>query len=92
VQLPKLGFGLGVTDLNGIAYGELVTSLGQTVGSAFGGQFCSSFDLYPVVKMGMEAQIAAGKLGLMFSLPPATIWPADPNKPIQYVDPGCKQV
>jgi hypothetical protein len=92
LQLPKLGFGLGVTDLNGIAYGELVTSLGQTVGSAFGGQFCSSFDLYPVVKMGMEAQIAAGKLGLMFSLPPATIWPADPNKPIQYVDPGCKQV
>jgi hypothetical protein len=92
LQWPKLGFGLGVTDLNGIAYGELVNSIGQTVGSAFGGQLCSSFDWFRAFKMGMEAQIGLGKAGLTFDSPPVTIWPSNPDTPVQLADPGCKQV
>jgi hypothetical protein len=44
VQLPKLGVGLGFTSANGIGYVDLVSSIGQTVGGAIAGMFCSSYD------------------------------------------------
>lgn len=56
-QFPKLGVGLGTNVVNGIAFVDVVESMGQTVGSALAGQFCSSYDLFVDVGGGFEAQV-----------------------------------
>jgi hypothetical protein len=56
-QFPKLGVGLGTNVVNGIAFVDVVESMGQTVGSALAGQFCSNYDLYVDVGGGFEAQV-----------------------------------
>jgi len=88
VQFPKLGVGLGFTSANGIAYIDMVSSIGQTVGSAIGGMFCSSYDVFITIGAGLEAQIGLGKLGLSVASPKKTLY----EKKAQTHDPGCPQV
>lgn len=88
VQFPKLGVGLGFTSANGIAYIDMVSSIGQTVGSAIGGMFCSSYDVVVTIGAGLEAQIGLGKLGLSLASPKKTLY----EKKAQTHDPGCPQV
>ena len=88
VQFPKLGVGLGFTSANGIAYIDMVSSIGQTVGSAIGGMFCSSYDVFITIGAGLEAQIGLGKLGLSLASPKKTLY----EKKAQTHDPGCPQV
>jgi hypothetical protein len=88
VQFPKLGVGLGVTSVNGIAYVDLVSSVGQTVGGAIAGMLCSSYDVDITAGAGLEAQIGLGKLGLSVASPKKILF----EKMFQTHDPGCPQV
>jgi hypothetical protein len=88
VQFPKLGVGLGVTSVNGIAYVDLVSAVGQTVGGAIAGMLCSSYDVKITAGAGLEAQIGLGKLGLSIASPKKTLF----EKMFQTHDPGCPQV
>jgi hypothetical protein len=88
VQFPKLGVGLGFTSVNGIGYVDMVSSIGQTVGSALGGMFCSSYDVDITIGAGLEAQIGLGKLGLSVASPKKILY----EKKGQTHDPGCRQV
>jgi hypothetical protein len=82
-QFPKLGVGLGTNVVNGIAFVDVVESMGQTVGSALAGQFCSSYDLFVDVSGGFEAQ--AGPFIT------SKKWPIIPQKKFQLAQPGCRQ-
>jgi len=87
VQFPKLGVGLGVTSVNGIAYVDMVTAVGQTTGAAVGGMFCSSYDIDISIGAGLEAQIGLGKLGLSVASARKTLY----DFPFKTHDPGCPQ-
>jgi hypothetical protein len=87
VQLPKLGVGLGFTSANGLAYVDVVSSIGQTVGSAIAGMLCSSYDVDISIGAGLEAQIGLGKLGLSLASPKKILY----DKKGQTHDPGCPQ-
>ena len=87
VQFPKLGVGLGWTSVNGVAYVDVVSAVGQTTGSAIGGMFCSSYDVYITVGGGLEAQIGSGKLGLALASQKKTLY----EKAFKTHDPGCPQ-
>lgn len=84
VQFPKIGAGLGVRALNGIGYIDLVTSVGQTTGSAIAGMFCSSYDLFFTVGAGLEAQL--GPFGV--ASPKKTLF----EKSTKTAEPGCPLV
>jgi hypothetical protein len=84
VQFPKLGMGLGVSSLNGIAYVDVVSSIGQTVGSAIAGMLCSSYDVDITANVGVETQIGP----FSFAGPRKTVF----EKMFQTHDPGCPQV
>ena len=88
VQFPKLGVGLGFTSANGIAYIDMVSAIGQTVGSALAGMLCSSYDVDISIGAGLEAQIGLGKLGLSLASPKKILY----EKKGQTHDPGCPQV
>lgn len=88
VQFPKLGVGLGYTSVNGIAYVDVVSSVGQTVGAAIAGMFCSSYDVDITIGAGLEAQVGLGKLGLSLASPKKTLY----EKKAHTHDPGCPQV
>jgi hypothetical protein len=88
LQFPKVGLGLGFTAANAIAYVDMIDSIGQTVGSALGGMFCSSYDVFVSIGAGLEAQIGLGKLGLGVSSPRKTLF----EKQAHTHDPGCPQV
>jgi hypothetical protein len=88
VQFPKLGVGLGITSANGIAYVDLVSAVGQTVGGAIAGMLCSSYDVNITAGAGLEAQIGLGGLGLSVATPKKTLY----EKMFQTHDPGCPQV
>jgi hypothetical protein len=81
VQFPKIGMGLGTRAINGIGYVDLVTAVGQTTGSAFGGMFCSSYDVFFTIGAGLEAQV--GPLG--YSSPKKELF----NKEKKVAEPGC---
>jgi hypothetical protein len=87
VQFPKLGVGLGFRSANGIAYVDLVSSVGQTVGAAIAGMFCSSYDVDISVGAGLEAQIGLGKFGLSLASPKKILY----DKMAKTHDPGCPQ-
>jgi hypothetical protein len=87
VQFPKLGVGLGWTSVNGVAYVDVVTAVGQTTGSAIAGMFCSSYDVFITVGGGFEAQIGSGKLGLAVASQKKTLY----EKSFKTHDPGCPQ-
>jgi hypothetical protein len=86
VQFPKLGIGLGVTSLNGIAYVDVITALGQTTGAAVAGEFCSIYDLKITKHAGLEAQIGLGPLGLALQSKPVNLGKIL-NK--TFAEPGC---
>lgn len=88
VQFPKVGLGLGFTAANAIAYVDMVSSVGQTVGSAIGGMFCSSYDVFVTIGAGLEAQIGLGPFGLSLASPKKTLY----EKQAHTHDPGCPQV
>ena len=88
VQFPKLGVGLGITAANGIAYVDLVSAVGQTVGGAIAGMPCSSYDIDITAGAGLEAQIGLGALGLSIASPKKILY----EKKFQTHDPGCPQV
>jgi hypothetical protein len=81
VQFPKIGAGLGTRAFNGIGYIDLVTSMGQTVGSALAGQLCSSYDLVFTVGAGLEAQF--GPFGV--ASPKKTLY----ERQQHVAEPGC---
>lgn len=81
VQFPKLGFGVGVRLANAIGYIDVVTSVGQTVGAALAGMFCSKYDLFLTVGGGFEAQ--AGFLAL--ASPKKTLY----ERQAHVSEPGC---
>jgi hypothetical protein len=87
VQLPKLGVGLGFTSANGIAYVDVISSIGQTVGSAIAGMLCSSYDVDVTIGAGLEAQVGLGKFGLSLASPRKLLY----EKKGQTHDPGCPQ-
>jgi hypothetical protein len=87
VQFPKLGVGLGFTSANGIAYVDVVSSVGQTVGAAIAGMLCSSYDVDISVGAGLEAQVGLGKLGLSLATPKKILY----DKMAKTHDPGCPQ-
>jgi hypothetical protein len=87
VQFPKLGVGLGFTSANGLAYVDVVSSVGQTVGAAIAGMFCSSYDVDISVGAGLEAQVGLGKLGLSLATPKKILY----DKMAKTHDPGCPQ-
>lgn len=64
----KLGLGLGVSAANVVAYLDWVEGLGQEIGSAVVGQFCSSYYSLYTINAGIEGQIGAGPLSLGGSL------------------------
>lgn len=88
VQFPKLGVGLGYTSVNGLAYVDVVSAVGQTVGGAIAGMFCSSYDVDISVGAGLEAQIGLGKFGIGVASPKKTLF----DKMFHTHDPGCPQV
>jgi hypothetical protein len=65
LQFPKIGVGLGVSSVYGIAYTDLITSIGQAAGAEVAGNPCSVYDLAVSWGGGFEAQ--AGPFGLLFS-------------------------
>jgi hypothetical protein len=87
VQFPKLGVGLGVTSVNGIAYVDVVSAVGQTTGGAVGGMYCSSYNVDISVNAGLEAQIGLGKLGLSVASAKKNLY----DKQFSTHDPGCPQ-
>jgi hypothetical protein len=87
VQFPKLGVGLGVTSVNGLAYVDMVTTVGQTTGAAIAGMICSSYDIDISIGAGLEAQIGLGKLGLSVASARKTLY----DKTFKTHDPGCPQ-
>jgi hypothetical protein len=87
VQLPKVGIGLGFTSANGIAFVDVVSAIGQTVGGAVGGMLCSSYDVDITINAGLEAQVGLGKLGLSLASPKKLLY----EKKGQTRDPGCPQ-
>jgi hypothetical protein len=87
LQFPKLGFGLGYTSVNGIAYVDLISVLAQTTGASIAGMFCSSYDAFLTVQAGVEAQIGLGKLGLSLASQPKTLYKTE----LKTHDPGCPQ-
>ena len=87
VQFPKLGVGLGVTSVNGIAYVDMVTAVGQTTGAAIAGMYCSSYDIDISIGAGLEAQIGLGKLGISLASAKKILY----DKPFKTHDPGCPQ-
>ncbi len=57
-NLPKITVGIGLPNtINGTANIDVITSLGQTTGSAVAGQSCSKYDLDFSVKTGLGAQL-----------------------------------
>ncbi|MHB8657872.1 MAG: hypothetical protein ACYC91_07925 [Solirubrobacteraceae bacterium] len=88
LQAPKIGIGLGYSAVNGIAYVDLINSIGQTVGSAVAGMFCSSYDVYSSIGAGLEGQIGLGKFGLALASPRKVLL----EKQAHTHDPGCPQV
>jgi hypothetical protein len=83
-QFPKLGFGLGTNTVNGVGFIDVVESIGQTTGGAFGGMFCSSYDLFVDVGGGFEAQVGP--------FVASKKWPFIPQKKFQLTEPGCPKV
>jgi hypothetical protein len=65
LQFPKFGVGLGVSSFYGIAYVDLITSLGQAAGAEVAGNPCSVYDLAVSIGGGFEAE--AGPLPFAFS-------------------------
>ena len=56
-NLPKITVGIGLPGtINGTADLDVITSLGQTTGSAVAGQSCSKYDLDFTVKTGLGAR------------------------------------
>jgi hypothetical protein len=67
---PKITFGIGLpTMLNGTAYLDVISALGQTTGSAVAGQSCSKYNFDFAVKAGVGAELIKS-----FSLPPKVIF------------------
>lgn len=60
VQLPRIGFGLGVQIANILEYVDVVWSFGFLVGSAFAGEICESWDLK--VDAGFQVEGTLGPL------------------------------
>jgi hypothetical protein len=81
VQFPRLGAGLGVRSANGIGYIDMVTSVGQTTGSALAGMFCSNYDLFLTLGAGVEAQLGP----IVVGSPKKTLF----EKSFQRTEPGC---
>jgi hypothetical protein len=87
VQFPKIGFGLGYTSINGIAYIDVITSLGETAPGAIDSlQPCTSYDLAYSIGTGFEAQIGGGKLGLQYATPRKVLYPKSGTKPLTATD------
>jgi hypothetical protein len=91
-QFPKIGLGLGYTSVNGIAYVDVITTIGQTTGAALAGMFCSSFDVVYSIGGGVEAQIGGGLLGLAFASPRHVFYPKAGTPPFTTQDPGCPKI
>jgi hypothetical protein len=87
VQLPKLGISLGFTSANGIAFVDVVSAIGQTVGGAVAGMLCSSYDVDITINAGLQAQVGLGKFGLCLASPKKLLY----EKKGQTHDPGCWQ-
>jgi hypothetical protein len=86
LSFPKFSIGLGVRTTNAVIYFDLINSIGQEVGAAFGGQFCSAYDWYYSVGMGVAAQI--GPWGA--SSPRKIIYPANGDQGHKHLaEPGC---
>jgi hypothetical protein len=67
---PKITVGVGLPSLlNGTAFIEVISSLGQTTGSAVAGQSCSKYDVDFTVKTGAGAELYKS-----FSLPDKIIF------------------
>jgi hypothetical protein len=77
----------GLPSANELAYVDVVSSIGQTVGSAIAGMLCSSYDVDISIGAGLEAQIGLGKLGLSLASPKKILY----DKKGQTHDPGCPQ-
>lgn len=60
VQLPRIGFGLGVQLANILEYVDVIWSFGFLVGSAFAGEVCNSWDLK--VDAGFQVEGTLGPL------------------------------
>ena len=86
LSFPKFSIGLGVRSTNAVVYFDLINSIGQELGSAFGGQLCSAYDWYYSVGMGVAAQI--GPWGA--SSPRKIIYPANGEQGHKHIaEPGC---
>ncbi len=92
IQFPKIGVGLGYTAANGIAYVDVITSIGQTTGAAIAGLLCSSFVVDYSIGYGFEAQIGGGLLGLAFASPRKVLYPPPGTPPFSTQDPGCPAI
>jgi len=76
VQFPKIGFGLGWTSLNGLAYVDVITSLGETAPGAIDELMpCTHYVVDYSIGTGFEAQLGGGKLGLAFATPRTVLYP-----------------
>jgi hypothetical protein len=84
----KIGFGVGTTAVNAISYVDFIQGLGQEMGSAVVGQFCSSYDSLFSIGTGVEAQIGLGKLGLQLASTRAELFKNETFAE----DPGCPQI
>jgi hypothetical protein len=72
----------GLPSANELAYVDVVSSIGQTVGSAIARMLCSSCDVDISIGAGLEAQIGLGKLGLSLASPKKILYDkkkADPR-------------
>jgi hypothetical protein len=84
----KLGAGIGTTALNGIAYLDWEEGLGQEIGSAVAGQFCSSYYSLFSVGTGVEGQIGLGKFGIAIASPRVELL----KRVDRAEDPGCPPI
>jgi hypothetical protein len=75
VQFPKIGFGLGYTSINGIAYVDVITSLGETAPGALDLDPCTKYVVDYSIGTGFEAQIGGGKFGLQYATPRKVLYP-----------------
>jgi hypothetical protein len=88
VQFPKVGFGLGVTSLNGLGYVDVITSMGETAPGAVDElQPCTHYTVDYSIGAGFEAQIGGGALGLAFATPRTILYP--PKNTPAFVTKDC---
>jgi hypothetical protein len=80
---PKITVGIGLpTLLNGTAYLDVISSLGQTTGSAVAGQSCSKYDVDFTVKAGLGAELIKS-----LSLPSKVLYTKSATRTVG--GPGC---